>query len=90
MYKSVIHGIAKKYGKEYTPAIMKKLLGTPTMVTCNIAVTEMKLPISPEKFYDTFKQEARLRQHEIGYLPGILQVLLIILKKKPLNKSFRA
>lgn len=50
---------------------MQKLLGTPSMDSSKIAVTEMKLPISPEKFYDYFKYEARLRLSDIRYLPGI-------------------
>lgn len=66
----MISDIAKKYGKVYTNDILKKLLGTTQWDTCKIAVNEMKLPITPEKFDDYFNNESKLRLARVGYMPG--------------------
>lgn len=49
---------------------MTKLLGTTQKDTCRIAVTEMKLPISPEFFNNEFNRQCHIRLQTVGLLPG--------------------
>lgn len=50
---------------------MVKLLGTPQKITSVIAVNEMKLPITAEKFNNYFNEMSHSRLADVGFMPGI-------------------
>lgn len=56
----------------YTPDIMFKLLGTQHWDTCKIAVREMKLPISVEKFSNEFISHTNKNLPNVPLIPGTL------------------
>lgn len=61
---------------------MTKLLGTTQKESCRIAVTEMKLPITPEHFNSEFNMQSNFQLKTVRLLPGrkINIHLIVILK----------
>ncbi|XP_044267845.1 pseudouridine-5'-phosphatase isoform X1 [Tribolium madens] len=70
IYKRVFSDIAKKYGKVYTPEIQAKVIGRVEREGAKVAVTEMKLPISPSQFLQQYKSMAENSLASVGIMPG--------------------
>ncbi|KAJ8916190.1 hypothetical protein NQ315_016329 [Exocentrus adspersus] len=75
VYKSVIAGIAKRFGKVYTPEIQGRVTGTVERESCRIAVTEMKLPIAVDDFQVEFRTTAHRQFHNVALMPGAVNVV---------------
>lgn len=69
-YDQVMGEIAQTYGTEYTTDVKIKILGTPEHDTCRIAVTEMKLPITPEEFLEIYKAKVKVVLTNPPLMPG--------------------
>lgn len=74
--------IAKSYGSEYTLATKVKILGTPEHDTAIIAVREMNLPITPEKFLEIYKSKVSVVLQNPPLMPGVTS------SKGNLNKTY--
>lgn len=63
--------IATSYGSEYTLDTKIKILGTPEHDTAIIAVREMQLPITPEKFLEIYKSKVHIELQNPPLMPGV-------------------
>jgi len=77
--------VAKKYGATYTWEIKVQLMGRPGKEGNKIAVDLMKLPITPEQFYE----EQQIHKEELfpqtNVLPGIKYILSFFRYKLPIH-----
>jgi beta-phosphoglucomutase-like phosphatase (HAD superfamily) len=70
IYKRVFSDIAKSHGKVYTPEIRAKVIGRVEEESAKVAVTEMNLPMSPEKFLQQYKSMAEQSLADVRVMPG--------------------
>ncbi|CAH1102438.1 unnamed protein product [Psylliodes chrysocephalus] len=70
LYKRAISKIASRFGKVYTAEIRSKLLGSPERECSKIAVEEMKLPMSVDKFQLEFRRLAHSYMASVSLMPG--------------------
>ncbi len=64
--------VASKYGKNFTWELKVKMMGTPGLVSAQIAVDEMELPITAEKFIEEATAHKDVLFPETNLLPGEL------------------
>uniref|UniRef100_A0A6P7H633 Pseudouridine-5'-phosphatase-like n=1 Tax=Diabrotica virgifera virgifera TaxID=50390 RepID=A0A6P7H633_DIAVI len=74
-YKRAIQSIASRFGKVYTPQIQSKIIGTPERDSSRIAVQEMKLPISVDKFQVEFRTTAHKYMSDVQFIPGAITLV---------------
>ncbi|GJQ68872.1 hypothetical protein Trydic_g6069 [Trypoxylus dichotomus] len=79
-YEEVIEEIARRHGKTYTDDVKLKIRGTPEPMTAKIAVTEMRLPMSPEEFSQIYKPMCDQRLQNPPLMPGVKKLVLHLKK----------
>ncbi|RZC33833.1 HAD 2 and/or Hydrolase domain containing protein [Asbolus verrucosus] len=70
IYLRVFSDIAKQHGKVYTPEIRAKVIGTLEATGAEIAVREMKLPMSSQQFLTQYRSMAQQSLIKVGLMPG--------------------
>lgn len=70
IYKKAISSVAESYGKKYTIEIQAKVVGRPDLDGARVAVSEMKLPITPEQFLQKYKLLASDSVAKVALMPG--------------------
>lgn len=69
-YEKIIGDIAGQYGKKYTKEVRARILGTPEMMTSQLAVELMELPLTPEEFFLRMRKGVEAELHNPPLLPG--------------------
>lgn len=67
--------VSKRYGKEFTWELKKKVICTTHEVYTRIIVEELKLPVTPEELFKELKEEYSKVFPEIRLLPGVKNLL---------------
>jgi len=75
-----MENVAKRYGKEFTWELKKKVICTQSDVYCRIIVEDLELPMTPQELHVELKKEYAEVFTGITLMPGI-QSLLDHLKK---------
>ncbi|KAJ8918909.1 hypothetical protein NQ315_016811 [Exocentrus adspersus] len=75
VYDKIINDIAAMFGREYTKEVRLKILGTPEKDTARIAVTELKLPLSPEEFLKIYKEKVNKELQNPVLMPGAKELV---------------
>lgn len=70
-----MENVAKKYGKEFTWELKKKVICTQSDVYTRIICEDLKLPISPPELFKELKQEYAKVFAGIPLLPGVKRLL---------------
>lgn len=70
IYQKAFSDIAENYGKKYTKEIQGKVIGRLELESARVAVTEMKLPLTPEQFLHKYKLLASDSLAHVALMPG--------------------
>jgi len=70
IYEKIIQDLAKAYNRPYPWNIRMKILGTSERRTCEIAVEELGLPCSVDKFHDEYKDSCVEHLENVYLLKG--------------------
>lgn len=82
IYDKVIGDILRSYGKEYTPDVWIKVLGTSEVDTSKILVKELQLPITPEEFRKQCKPRCLELFTNVKFMPGAERLVRHLHKHK--------
>jgi len=72
IYEKIIEDLAKSYGKPYPWDVRMRILGTTERRTCEIAVKELGLPCTVQKFHEQYKQSCVTHLANVYLLKGSL------------------
>jgi pseudouridine-5'-monophosphatase len=75
-YDKVINEMAQPFGKTYTKDIRIKILGTPEIDTAKIAIREMQLPYTVDKFLEIYRGKVKAELQHPPLMPGIYLLFL--------------
>ncbi|XP_065157776.1 pseudouridine-5'-phosphatase-like [Atheta coriaria] len=81
-YEKIIGDIAGQYGKKYTKEVRARILGTPEMMTSQLAVELMELPLTPEEFFLRMRKGVEAELHNPPLLPGAEKLIRHLAKHK--------
>lgn len=70
IYESSVREICKSFGKDYPWDVRMKVMGTTEQKTGEIVVTEMKLPITVDKFLEMLEELCRKKFGKLDLLKG--------------------
>ncbi|MBP7460747.1 MAG: HAD family phosphatase [Candidatus Delongbacteria bacterium] len=76
LYGQVEHQLCAEFGREFTPEIQRKIMGTAPMESISIMIRELDLPISPEILLDRRDRamERKLKT-DLEAMPGVEDIL---------------
>lgn len=72
IYQIILNEIAQQYGKEYTPDVQAKILGTPEQDTAKIFLRELDIPLSIDEFLEKYHKRMEEELKHPQYMPGII------------------
>lgn len=70
IYESVFKELCEKYGKQLTPEVRVKLLGSTERRSCEVCVTDLKLNVTLEQFISEFRVISQARLENVQFMPG--------------------
>lgn len=74
-YDKVINEMAQPFGKTYTKDIRIKILGTPEIDTAKIAIREMQLPYTVDKFLEIYRGKVKAELQHPPLMPGARELV---------------
>jgi len=81
-YEKIISDIAGQYGKKYTKEVRARILGTPEMITSQLAVDLMELPMTPDEFCMKMRKGVEAELQNPPLLPGAEKLIRHLAKHK--------
>ncbi|KAF7273237.1 pseudouridine-5'-phosphatase-like [Rhynchophorus ferrugineus] len=75
IYQRILNEIAQQYGKEYTPDVQLKILGTPEQDTAKIFIRELNIPLSINEFLEKYHKRMEEELKNPQYMPGAVRLI---------------
>uniref|UniRef100_A0AAR5P783 Pseudouridine-5'-phosphatase n=1 Tax=Dendroctonus ponderosae TaxID=77166 RepID=A0AAR5P783_DENPD len=81
-YKRILSSIAKQFGKEFTPEVELKILGTTEKDTAKIFLSELDISLSREEFLDLYHKQITVELQNPPLMPGVEKLIKHLAKHK--------
>ncbi|XP_066156408.1 pseudouridine-5'-phosphatase-like [Euwallacea fornicatus] len=75
IYEEIMTAMARSHGKEYTPEVKLKILGTPEHESARIFVKELDLPITVEQCLDEYYKKIAEELTNPPFMPGAKKLI---------------
>ncbi|SPP79948.1 pseudouridine-5'-phosphatase [Drosophila guanche] len=76
IYTDAINEIVEPFGKSYTYEMKLRYMGMPALQSAQKLVTELQLPLSPEKYLKIFDAVVLRRIQNVKLMPGVKDFIL--------------